>query len=183
MKQSQLIQLNDGGILMPDGGVARGTYFASHNEGPWEPIFNSLTKEYLTYLLNSGMRGSPAALTSWYMTLFGVGQNPTDDWTAASFAALDAENESTAEGYVNPTRPVWTPGVAVDGLIANSADPVRFTFATASSVNIGGIAILSSDVRGGSAGVLASAANLNNSRQFEDGDTYDVVYRLRLEAQ
>ena len=75
MKQSQLIQLNDGGILMPDGGVARGTYFASHNEGPWEPIFNSLTKEYLTYLLNSGMRGSPAALTSWYMTLFGVGQN------------------------------------------------------------------------------------------------------------
>lgn len=172
----------EAGVFIPAvSGLATGEYQGSHNGGPFESFFNTMTEEFFTYALEAALGGG-TPLTQWYMTLYGTAQTPSDEWTAASFAALNTENVSTTEGYESSTRPAYTLDAAVNGMISNAGTPVRFTFATQSLVSIGGAAVLSSDVRGGSAGVLASAANLPSSRQFENGDTYDLIYRMRFVA-
>lgn len=189
MKTEQLkepLALSDGGVLVPErlmkGQVAAvGEYIHRKNGGAWTTDRNTVTIEWLNYLLETGHRNG-TKFTSWYMTLFGTGQTPSDDWTASSFASLNTENTSETEGYINSTRPQWSPGAASNGQFDNTSSPVTFTFATSDTVTIGGIALLSDNTRGGSAGVLASATNLASSRDFQDGDTYEVVYRLRLFA-
>lgn len=171
----------ESGVLIPAVKAKPvGEYFGSHNGGPFEQFFNTMTNEFFTYVLNAALTGNDIPITQWYMTLFGIAQTPSEEWTAASFAALNTENTSTTEGYDSPTRPAFAVDEAVDAMASNSTVATRFTFATATDVTIGGAAILSSDVRGGSNGVLASAANLPNSRTFENGDTYDLIYRLRF---
>lgn len=178
-------QTESGVLFSALGAVGTGEYVHRKNEGAWVVDQNTMTVEYLTYLLNAGMNGAPAAITSWFMTLFGTGQLPSDEWTANSFAALNTENVNASEGYTSVDRPAFQLGTAADGIISNSANPTRFTFASAdpqNPVQIGGIATLSSNNRGGSSGILVSASNLSTTREFTDGDTYDVIYRLRLQA-
>lgn len=172
----------ESGVIVPNMEVkAYGDYFHRKNGGPWEVDSNTVTEEFINYMLEAAINGG-TPISSWYMTLFGVGQSPSEDWTASSFASLGTENTDPTEGYVSATRPLWDTDAAADGAVLNDTTATRFTFATTGSITIGGIALLSSDERGGSSGILASASKLNNSRLFEDGDTYDVIYRLRFQA-
>lgn len=175
------VEVSEGGILLPAvGGRAVGMYMGSHNEGPWENFFNAITLEFVDYMFQASINND-TRFAQWYMTLFGPGVTPVEGWTAASFAALAVENDDPANGYVSTTRPAVSFDPSDQGLIANAANAVRFTFAsTGPTIEVGGVAIMSDAVRGGSAGIMASAANLNNTRQFEDGDTYDVIYGLRI---
>lgn len=170
----------ESGLLIPNAGVlAFGEYTHRQNGGPWEVDTNTVTTEWLNYMLETGMRGG-VAQTSWYMALAAPGAVPAAGWTAAAFATTANENTSTTEGYTNATRPAFTMGAAATGQVNNTAAPVTFTFATATTVDIGIIAIISDNVRGGTTGVLASATALSNTRTFEDADTYEVTYRLRF---
>lgn len=171
------------GILVPGGELKGfGEYFHRKNSEAWALDTNVVTEQFVDYMLDVAINGA-VPISAWYMTLFGVGQTPTDQWTAATFAALGTENTNPAEGYVSATRPLWDTDGAMDGAVLNGNTATRFTFATTGSITLGGIALLSSNERGGSSGILASASSLNNSRLFEDGDTYDVIYRLRFQAQ
>lgn len=173
----------EAGLLIPLAGVgdvlAIGEYTHRKNGGPWEIDWNTVTTEWLNYILETGMRGGTAQ-TAWYMALFGTGYTPTAGLTAATFAATAGENTSLTEGYTSATRPTFTMGAAATGQVNNTAAPVTFTFASATTVDIGGIAIISENTRGGTTGVLASATQLSNARTFEDADTYEVTYRLRF---
>lgn len=174
------VEETESGILIPAvGALAVGEYTHRKNNEPWAVDYNKVTVEFINYMLEAGLRdGTQEA--NWYMTLFGTGETPDTEWTASSFASLDVENTDDSNGYTSATRPEWLPGASASGQVSNTDAPVSFSFATSGGVTIGGIAILSSEVRGGSDGILASAANLSNSRLFEDGDTYDVTYRLRF---
>jgi len=186
----EAMALSDGGVLVPERlmkgqVVAVGEYFHRHNRagvnGPWVCDRNVVTNEWFNHILEVAFR-SGTQLTNWYMTLYGTGFTPADSETASSFGASGAELTSETDGYVNTTRPAWSPDAASGGQLDNTGSVVTFTFATPDDVNVVGIAILSDNTKGGSSGKLASATNLASTRTFLDGDTYDVVYRIRLFA-
>jgi hypothetical protein len=169
------------GILFPKQGIlAKGEYFGRVNGGEWEKEGDNLiTAEGLAHILNVSL-GATAKPAGYYIALFGANVSPAGNWTAASFPASASEITSMTEGYTAANRPVWTPAVATAGSIDNMATPASLTIATASTVNIYGAALLTSNVRGGTGGVLVSASKYAAMRTFQDGDTYEVGYRINL---
>lgn len=85
------------------------------------------------------------------------------------------------EGYTSPTRPVWTPPASTaTASIDNMAAVAHLTMATAGTINVTGAALLTNSTRGGTTGVLISASKYAATRVFQNGDTYDVGYRVSL---
>lgn len=174
-------QQTEEGILFPREGIlAGGEYFGRVNGAEWEKEGDNLiTTEGLALLLNVSL-GATAKPAGYYLALFSGSANPAANWTAASFAAVANEITSMSEGYTAATRPVWTPGVATAGSIDNMAAVASVTIATASSLNVTGAALLTSSTRGGTTGVLVSASKYAAVRTFQNGDTYEIGYRLNL---
>ena len=54
------------------------------------------------------------------------------------------------------------------------------TMATAGQLNVSGAAMLTKSTRGGTTGALISATKYAGDRVFQNGDTYDVGYRVSL---
>ena len=168
------------GVLFPRQGVLiSGDYFVRHNEGAWEQVKNLVPNEGVSHFLNVAMGSTPKP-AAYYLTLFSGSATPAANWTAASFAATANEVVSMTEGYTSATRPVWTPANTTDGTIGNMSDVARLTMATASSLTVTGAAMLTTNVRGGNGGVLLSATKYPVARTFQNGDTFDIGYRLSL---
>lgn len=174
-------QLTDDGILFPRQGIlANGEYFGRVNGGDWEKEGDNLiTTEGLAHLLNVSM-GATAKPAGYFLALFSGAAAPAANWTAASFAAAASEITSMTEGYTAATRPAWTGGTATGGQIDNMASVASVTIATASSLNVTGAALLTNSTRGGTTGTLVSASKYAAARTFQNGDTYEIGYRLSL---
>jgi len=174
-------QITDDGILFPSQGIlASGEYFGRLNGGEWEKEGDNLiTTEGLAHMLNVAL-GATAKPAGYFLALFSGAAAPAANWTAASFAAAASEITSMTEGYSAATRPAWTPGTATTGSIDNMAAVASVTIATASSVNVTGAALLTNNTRGGTTGVLISASKYGTARVFQNGDTYEIGYRLSL---
>ena len=174
-------QITEDGILFPHQGIlAKGEYFGRVNGAEWEKEGDNLiTTEGLALLLNVAL-GATAKPAGYYLALFSGSATPAANWTAASFAATANEITSMSEGYTAATRPVWTPGVATAGSIDNMAAVASVTIATASSLNVTGAALLTNSTRGGTTGALISASKYAAARTFQNGDTYEIGYRLNL---
>lgn len=174
-------QLTDDGILFPRQGIlASGEYFGRVNGGDWEKEGDNLiTTEGLAHILNVAL-GSTAKPAGYFLALFSGAAAPAANWTAASFAAAASEITSMTEGYTAATRPAWTAGTATGGQIDNMASVASVTIATASSLNVTGAALLTNSTRGGTTGVLVSASKYAATRTFQNGDTYEIGYRLTL---
>lgn len=178
---------DDGGIYFPaQKAIAHGMYVLSVNGGPDEYVKNMLPTEGLNSLLDVQFN-SATQITAWYLALFSGNVSVASTWTAANFAANATEITSTTEGYTNATRPAFTPFAAASaGSISNmdgsGNGKVVFTFATASSVTVRGVAMLSSNVRGGTTGKLSSASRLPADKVLANAETLAVGYSIQLSS-
>ena len=168
------------GIYFPRQGVlARGEYFDRINGGEWSRTKNKIVVEGLAHILNVAL-GSTAKPAGYFLALFSGAAAPADNWTAANFAATASEIVSLTEGYTSPTRPAWTSANTNTGSIDNMAAVATVTIATAGQLNVTGAAMLTNNTRGGTTGALVSATKYAAARVFQNGDTYDIGYRLSL---
>lgn len=176
----EIYDVTEAGIVFPNLGVrAAGEYFDRTNGGEWARTKNLLPTEGLAHILNVAM-GTTAKPAGYFLALFSGTAAPAANWTAASFAAAASEIVSMTEGYTSATRPVWTPTNTATGSIDNMAAVATVTIATASQLNVTGAAMLTNSTRGGTTGALVSATKYAAARVFQNGDTYDIGYRLSL---
>ena len=169
------------GIFFPKQGVmASGEYFDRINGGDWERTPNLIVTEGLAHILSVALGGT-AKPAGYFLALFSGAAAPAANWTAASFAAAASEIVSMTEGYTSPTRPAWTPpSSTANNSIDNMAAVASLTIATAGKLNVSGAAMLTNSTRGGTTGKLISATKYPATREFQNGDTYDIGYRLSL---
>lgn len=135
----------------------------------------------LAYMNTSFFKGSNYT-AAWYLGLYGAAStnNPAATDTMSSHAGW---TEVTA--YSNATRPAVTFGAATTAdpsYIANSASPAAFT--ANASANIGGAFLTTDNTKGGTSGVLFSAADFAapGDRVVQNGDTLNVTYTFALDA-
>jgi hypothetical protein len=119
---------------------------------------------------------------AWYLGLYGAGatNNPAAANTAASHAGW---TEVTT--YSQATRPVATFGAATTAdpsVITNSAAPAAFSIN--GTTIVGGAFLISNNTKGGTTGVLFSAADFGSpgDRSVVSGDTLTVTYTFSLDA-
>ena len=169
------------GIYFPrQGVVANGEYFGRVNGGAWaKEGDNLIPTEGLAHILNASL-GTTAKPAGLYLALFSGATAPAANWGAASFAAVASEIVSQTEGYTAATRPVWTPVNTNTGSIDNLASVASLTIATASQLNVTGAALLTNSTRGGTTGALVSASLYAAPRVFQNGDIYELGYRINL---
>lgn len=169
------------GIYFPrQGVVANGEYFGRVNGGAWaKEGDNLIPTEGLAHILNVSL-GTTAKPAGLYLALFSGATAPAANWGAASFAAVASEIVSQTEGYTAATRPVWIPVNTNTGSIDNLASVASLTIATASQLNVTGAALLTNSTRGGTTGALVSASLYAAPRVFQNGDIYELGYRINL---
>lgn len=169
------------GIYFPRQGVlANGEYFGRVNGGAWAKEGDNLIPvEGLAHILNVAL-GTTAKPAGLFLALFSGATAPAANWAAASFAAVASEIVSQTEGYTAATRPVWTPVNTNTGSIDNLASVASLTIATASQLNVTGAALLTNSTRGGTTGALVSASLYAAPRVFQNGDIYELGYRINL---
>lgn len=168
------------GLIFPETGItAKGEYFDRVNGGHWSRNSNLVTVEGLTHVLNVALGNTPKP-SAYHIALFSGSTAPAANWTAANFPSVASEIVSTTEGYTSATRPEWKPINATTNSIDNMTQTASVTIATASTLNVTGAALLTSSVRGATSGVLVSASKYAATRTFQNGDVYDVGYRISL---
>jgi hypothetical protein len=161
--------------------IAKGAYVDYVNGVEIGETPNLIVDQGFVDILNT-VFGATSKKAGFYVALFSGAVTPVANWTAANFGANATEITSTTEGYTQATRPAWTVAAASTPQVDNYASKAQFTIATASTLNINGAAILSDQNRGGTAGVLYSAARYANTRVLQAGDNYEVGYRLSFSA-
>ena len=118
----------------------------------------------------------------WFIGLYGAGasNNPAAGDTAASHAGWV---EVTA--YSQATRPAATFGAATaanPSVISNGASPAQFSIN--GTTTVGGAFLISNNVKGGTTGILFSAADFQapGDRAVVSGDIINVTYQFSLSA-
>ena len=171
---------NDDGSITTGGGItAKGEYFDRKNNEEWQRTENLIPTEGLAYILNVALGTTPKP-AGYYLALFSAAAQPAANWTAASFATTASEIVSSTEGYSSATRPTWTPANTATNSIDNMTAVAKVTMKTASSLTVQGAAMLTSSAKGGTTGALISASKYATPRVFQDGDTYEIGYRISL---
>lgn len=179
--RAERYDITQDGIYLPRlGGIASGEYFGRVNGGAWRKEGDNLiVTEGLAHMLNVAL-GSTSKPAGYYLAIFSGGTSPAAGWTAASFSATANEITSMSEGHTAATRPAWTPTNTNTGSIDNMNTVATLTMATSSQLTVTGAALLTDNQRGGTNGKLVSASLYAAPRVFQDGDTYDLGYRINL---
>jgi hypothetical protein len=138
-----------------------------------EDVHNLIPTEGLNYLLGAGLTGV-SQLSTWYIAIFEGNYTPVAGVTAATFAT--AATESTA--YDEANRQTWTPGAISAGSITNSASKAVFTINATKTIY--GLGQLSVNTKGGTTGVLVSAARFASSRAVVDNDILQVTSTITM---
>jgi hypothetical protein len=119
---------------------------------------------------------------AWYIGLYGAASsnNPAASDTMSSHAGW-----TEITGYSNANRPTATFGTATTAdpsVIDNSASPASFSINATNT--IGGAFLTSSNTKGGTTGILFSAADFQSpgDRAVVSGDTLNVTYTFSLDA-
>ena len=158
---------------------ARGEYFIRVNRGAWTRIGNLITDEGLSHILNVAF-GAEQKPQGYYIAIHSGTATPAANWTGATYATAASEIVSLTEGHTSATRPQWNPDPANGGVIDNINTAAEFIVATSSVLTVTGCALLTSAQRGGTSGVLVSAVQFPNVRQLQDGDRFELGYRITL---
>lgn len=170
---------NDNSITFDTlGGIRfKGEYFDRINGGEWQRAKNLVVNEGIAHILNVAL-GGKAKAAKYYLALFSGSTAPAPTWTAANFAAVASEIVSGTEGYTNATRPEWTPVDTNGNSIDNMAAAAQLTIATSGTLTVTGAALLTNATKGGTTGTLISASKYPVARTFQNGDIYEIGYRL-----
>jgi hypothetical protein len=169
----------DGGLLIHGAIMGRGRYIHSVNGKDEQVDHNLIPTEGITYILGAAL-GATSKISTWYLAVFSGAVTPAANWTAANFTASASEITSSSEGYSNGTRQTWTPGSVSAGVIGNLSSKAVFTIFCSTSINISGAALLSSNVKGGTSGTLASASRFGTARTVNTGDAFELGYEVEL---
>jgi hypothetical protein len=117
---------------------------------------------------------------AWYLGLYGSGStnSPAAGNTMASHGSWTEVTD-----YSQATRPACTfgtPTTANPSVATNSASPA--TFSINATTVVGGAFLTTSNTKGGSTGILYSAADFSapGDRSVVSGDTLSVTYTLSL---
>jgi len=156
-----------------------GTYIHDVNGQDERQDPNLLTDEGLIYLLSVGLNNG-TKIPTWYLSLYAANYTPLPGLTAASYPATASEITSNTEGYIESTRPIWTPTAPTTPLIDNLANKASFTIATASSLTVNGAALLSEATKGAITGKLISATKFSAPRTLYNTDVFNLAYRVQL---
>lgn len=179
---AERFDVTDEGIYFPRlSAAASGEYFDRVNgAGPWERHPNRIVKEGMIHILNVALGSTPKP-AGYFLALSSGSTSPADNWTAASYAAVAGEIVSMTEGHAGAMRPTWTPvNAAANASIDNMVGIANLTIATSGTLNVTGAALLTNNVRGGTSGVLVSASLYAATRTFQNGDMYELGYRVNL---
>ena len=182
--RAQRFDITPEGVYFPRlGAMGAGEYFGRVNGGKWEKEGDNLiVTEGFAHLLNSTFDKTTPKAAGHYLAIIAGSTAPAPNWTAQSFAAVASEIVSMTEGHTGATRPEWKATKTNTGSIDNMTAAASLTIATASTLNVTGAALLTSNQRGGTTGVLVSASLYPVPRTFQNGDVYDLGYRVNLTA-
>lgn len=172
-------ETEQGLVFHKQGVIATGEYFDRVNGGEWQKTPNLIVNEGLAHILNVAL-GAKVKSAGYYLALFSGATAPAANWTAANFASVASEVISLTEGYSGATRPQWNPVDTNTNSIDNMTATASVTIATSSTLNVTGAALLTNSTRGGTTGTLISATKYAAARTFQNGDVYDIGYRLSL---
>ena len=178
-------EAGEGVIYFPKAkALMSGVYTHNVNGEDERSDHNIIPDEGLIYMLGVTMKGSPSnAGTAWYCALHAGTSPPDADVDADNYASLYSEITSATEGWVG-NRILWV-GDAVDGLnteVVNEASPAAFTIVTATSLNVNGAGLLSVSGRGSQAGTMISAGKFSATRTLANTDTFNLKYKVDLDA-
>lgn len=119
---------------------------------------------------------------TWYIGLYGAASsnNPAAGDTAAVHGGWTEVTD-----YSQSTRPAATFGTATTAdpsVISNSGSPAAFSINN--TVTVGGAFLISNNTKGGTTGILFSAADFQSpgDRAVVNGDTLTVTYQFSLDA-
>jgi hypothetical protein len=168
------------GVVFPrKSAIAVGEYFHTVNGGDEQISKNMIVDQGILHFLDVVL-GAASKISAWYLAPYATAITPAANWTAANFTANSGENTSTTEGFVETTRVLYVPAAAAAGAISNLASRAAFTVNCTTSININGAGLLSSNVRGGTTGVLVSATRFAAQRVLFDDDIFELGYRVTL---
>lgn len=164
------------------GGVFTATCVAPDGTVKWQAQSHNLVVNQGLHDMNTKYFTGSTYSATWYIGLYGAASsnNPLATDTAATHPGF---TEITP--YSNATRPACTFGAATSAdpsVISNSASVATFTINAGATV--GGAFLISDDTKGGTAGVLFSAADFAapGDRTVVSGDSILVTYTFSLDA-
>jgi hypothetical protein len=181
LEEGDMLMTSEGIVFQRSGIRAAGHYHDYVNGAAIGIEKNLLPDAAILSILNVYF-GSSSKLPAWYLALFAGALNPQPLLTAANFSATMTEITSNTEGYSEATRPQWTPAPAAGGVIGNLTNKSAFTIICTNSIVVEGAALLSNNIKGGTAGVLASCARFSAPRTLFNGDSYELGYTVSLSS-
>lgn len=138
-----------------------------------EEVHNIIPTEAQNYFITAALTGG-TRYTTWYIGIYTNNYAPVAGDTMATFAASASEVTT----YDEAARPTFTPGSVASGLVTNYDNPAEFTLNADATVRGGFIA--SSSTKGGTTGLLLSAALFSSSRSVLNGEGLRVKAGLQL---
>ena len=152
---------------------------ASRQKLLWETVIKNLVttqgkNKYLDATLKTGLTGPV-----WYVglvnnagfTAYAVGDTAAKITTTANPPTTNGWQELTA--YSETTRQVWTPGAVAAANVDNTLSPAAFTANATNTIR--GAFFVSSNIKGGAAGVLLGEADFGAAQPVVLGNVVDVV--------
>lgn len=184
---SEIVRANTG-AARDDSEVVRGGgvfHIVCRDAGgnlKWEAESHNLVVNAGLKDMNDKYFTGSAYTAAWYLGLYGAAasNNPAAGDTASSHAGW---TEVTA--YSNATRPACTfvaASTADPSVISNTASPAVFNIN--GTTTCGGAFLISNNTKGGTTGVLFSAADFSapGDRAVASGDTLTLTYTFNLDA-
>ncbi len=135
-----------------------------------ERFCNRVPLAGLHYIIGSSLLGA-AQTSTWYIAPYENDYTPLAGDVAATFPGAGIAGELTT--YSETNRVAWVPGSASGGVIDNSASKAEFTFNADKTVR--GLAMFSTATKGGTSGVLISAAKLPAAQILTSGSVLRVT--------
>ena len=163
----------DRGILFPEAKLT----IAGQYEDYMGITKNLIPTQGLNHILDVAI-ADDTKLNTFYLALYSGNYTPIAGLTAASFTADSTEITSGAEGYSQATRVAWVPANPSAGVIDNYASKAAFTIVTASTLSINGAGLISASTKGATTGVIISAAKFATTRTENNGNVYNLGYRI-----
>lgn len=173
-------ELSEAGIAVPKSEMKVGGVFTGQliRDGKVIDEFqdhNLVVNEGLNRILNVMFSGT-AQSAAWYMGVFEGNYTPVATVTAATIATAATE----CSAYSNATRPIYTSATSTTQNVTNSANRASFIFNATKSIY--GAFLISDATKGGTSGVLFSAARFTGVKNVESGDELLLTYTFNASS-
>jgi hypothetical protein len=140
-----------------------------------ETIHNLMPTEGATYFLSAALLGA-AQTSTWYIGLFENDYTPVATDTQALFVGSAYARETTA--YTETTRPQWQNDPILNGVLTNTTNKAVFTFNATKTIY--GAFLTTASTKGGTTGVLLSAARFLSPKPVQNTDILRVVAGIAI---